>query len=677
MKQRDLSAPFVAIQGRADGAGAALDPSDSTFPVPSSRADVEATPSGPRLVVTSPAAALSARVGDAIRRAQQQMLSQQFADGSFRGVNDGGPNGTAWALVFERYLLALAPHDASEGVRYLRAQQLADGSVPSVPGSDHGSVDGTGQWYAGMWAGGVSTTDPAMVHAFRWFSGHGGLSDSLITTKVLLAVAGVIKPEELPDIPLFFKLIPGNVRIAAAFLGLDWSFSLQLLAGLIHGLRKGGGRPSLWLNPIEAFECKALVDYMFERQDPGGGWIGVAFETLITSAMLVSLGVERTDPRILRALEYARTAKVYREDGLFFQPFRCDLWDTAQYVRALVLTGVAAGDAPIQRAVQYLLDRQTTRCPPWDWQTPPKGAPTTGGWPFEPGNELNPDLDSSQEVLSALVVAARGGLDLPGLDIGIRAGEAYVTGMQNRDGGWSAFMYGKPSQRPGPMFLPDRSVPPGRGWVRTVADAVDSVANVLVAYGDPSTADVTARMLWTLGELGHSRSEPNIARAIELIKYQRYEGNGAWWGMWTVCFLPATSYVITGLAKVGVSPAEPWIQTALAWMLSRQNPDGGWGESVDAFENPALAGCGPSMRGVTAYVVWALCVAGESQSEACRRGVTYLLDHQLTDGLWADSHPIGVMLPRAAYYSNTTFATYVSLEALGAFQRNVDSGQGD
>lgn len=607
----------------------------------------------------------------AIANAQTAMFASQRADGSWHGVNDGGPLGTAWALVFERYLGVLSERDAREGVRYLRGQQLADGSAANWPGADKGSIDGTLQWYAGMIAGGVSPADPAVGRARAWIDAHGGLEGGLITTKIVMVVAGALSPSVLPRIPLAYKLIPGNVAITGKLLGVDWVMAAQLLPGIIRGLQNGGRKPNPLLRPIEALEYKALVDYMFDRQDPSGGWIGVAFETLIVAGMLVSLGVSKDDPRIKKALEYVALAKTYREDGLLVEVFISDVWDTAQYVRALILAGVPGTDPRIERAVAYLLRHQTTKSPPWDWQTPKKGAPTTGGWPFEPGNELNPDLDSTQEILSAVIHARDAGLRTPEVEASIRKAEAFLLGMQNPDGGWAAFQWGKPSQRPGPMFVPERKPPHGYDWLGKITSTVTKVANVLIEYGDTSTSDVTARMIWTMRLLGHAPTDKVQRDALSLIEYQRDPSNGVWWGMWAVCYIPTTCYVLNAYSALGVSSDDPRVARPIEWIVERQNADGGWGETVEVFSDLSLAGRGPSMRHVTAYVVWALSLSGRANTDACRHGVEYLLKHQGADGLWTDTAPIGTLLPGVGYYSNTTFTPYFVMEALLAYRQAV------
>jgi len=214
-------------------------------------------------------------------------------------------------------------------------------------------------------------------------------------------------------------------------------------------------------------------------------------------------------------------------------------------------------------------------------------------------------------------------------------------------------------------------VPPrGFGLLSSVLHALNTCYELVIELGDPSTVDVTARALWSLGALGYTNQTPRIRDAIEFIKYHRYAGNGVWWGRWEVNYIAATSYVLSGVRAVGESPDAPYIREAVRWLLAHQNDDGGWGETVDSYGDPALAGRGPSSNTATAYATWALAAVGEARSPAVERGVAYLLAHQGADGLWDDECCQGVLIP-GWYYYNTVFATSFVLEALGAYRAST------
>ncbi|HEX3766268.1 MAG TPA: prenyltransferase/squalene oxidase repeat-containing protein [Kofleriaceae bacterium] len=621
--------------------------------------------------VAVPAQDIADRVEGALSRAHAAVRALQRTDGRWQAENLAGPFGTAWLLVFERFLGVLSERDAREGERHLRRNQRDDGSAPGWPFADRGTLEASCVWYAGMHAAGVPDMDPAMVRARAYICRRGGFEATTLLGRAVLGTAGVIPPEALPWLPLAFKLVPGEEWLLSRVFGMPALLTTNQVLPMIAALKAGRGAPSPWRHPVRALAYRRVIDYLTARQDPNGGWISVSFETLLCAATLYALGVPRSDPRITRALAFVNAAKRYDAvDGLSVVPFASDVWDTAQMVRGLVNSGMPADDPALARAAEWLIRVQSHVRAPYDWQTPPPWAPRSGGWAFEPGNVLNPDLDTTQEVLGALALVAQAWPRDGALAHSIDAGEAWLIAMHNWDAGWATYSYGKPRQPSGPMFVRQPVPPRGSGLVGTVLHALNTGYELVIEAGDPSLADVTARVLRSLAALGYTREDARVRSAMAFLAYHRYEGNGVWWGRWGVNYIAATSYVLTGLRAVGESPEAPYLREAVRWLLAHQNDDGGWGETVDSYRDPARAGRGPSSSTVTAYAVWALAAVGE-RSRAVDRGVAYLLAHQGADGLWRDEVCQGVLIPNWGYYANTLFATCFALEALGAYRARM------
>ncbi len=115
-------------------------------------------------------------------------------------------------------------------------------------------------------------------------------------------------------------------------------------------------------------------------------------------------------------------------------------------------------------------------CGPGDWMLKTPGV-MPGGWAFEFRNDFYPDVDDTAFVLMALQR-----VDYPDkarMEAATRRGLAWLLAMQNDDGGWGAFDHNNDRQ-----FL--CQIP--------FADH-----NAMI---DPSTADVTARVVECLGRYG-------------------------------------------------------------------------------------------------------------------------------------------------------------------------------
>jgi len=78
---------------------------------------------------------------------------------------------------------------------------------------------------------------------------------------------------------------------------------------------------------------------------------------------------------------------------------------------------------------------------------------------------------------------------------------------------------------------------------------------------------------------------------------------------------------------------QPFIRRAVAWLLSRQNPDGGWGESCFTYDDPRTGGMGKSTASQTAWALLALMHAGEAAHPSVARGMQFLLGQQNAAGL--------------------------------------------
>ena len=100
--------------------------------------------------------------------------------------------------------------------------------------------------------------------------------------------------------------------------------------------------------------------------------------------------------------------------------------------------------------------------------------------------------------------------------------------MQNRDGGWGAFDRDNDS-----TFL-------------TRVPFADHNAMI-----DPSTGDLTARVLEYLGRSKWPASDPRIQRAVRFLQ-QDQTAEGPWYGRWGVNYLYGTSGALRALETLGL-----------------------------------------------------------------------------------------------------------------------------
>jgi squalene-hopene/tetraprenyl-beta-curcumene cyclase len=107
------------------------------------------------------------------------------------------------------------------------------------------------------------------------------------------------------------------------------------------------------------------------------------------------------------------------------------------------------------------------------------------------------------------------------------------------------------------------------------------------------------------------------------------------------------------------------------WLAEHQNEDGGWGELQHSYDDPSQKGIGPSTPSQTAWALLALFAAEQRQSAAARKGIDYLLSHQLDDGSWRDDYWTATGFPKVFYLRYHLYATYFPLWALSEYRNGI------
>jgi squalene-hopene/tetraprenyl-beta-curcumene cyclase len=116
------------------------------------------------------------------------------------------------------------------------------------------------------------------------------------------------------------------------------------------------------------------------------------------------------------------------------------------------------------------------------------------------------------------------------------------------------------------------------------------------------------------------------------------------------------------------------VARAVRWLLSRQNADGGWGESNDSYADPALAGAGlASTPYQSAWALIALLAAGCRDDSAIARGIGYLLRTQKPDGTWEHASYTAPGFPRVFYLKYHGYCVYFPFWALASYRRRQRS----
>jgi len=168
-------------------------------------------------------------------------------------------------------------------------------------------------------------------------------------------------------------------------------------------------------------------------------------------------------------------------------------------------------------------------------------------------------------------------------------------------------------------------------------------------------------MLAALGTDGEA-----MTRGAEWL-WRAQEVDGSWFGRWGANHVYGTGHVVPALVAAGVATDDARLGRARAWLLAHQNDDGGWGEDLRSYRDPAWIGRGASTASQTAWALLALVALGD-RGAAARRGVRFLVDTQRADGTWDEPWYTGTGFPGDFYINYHLYRQVFPLMALGRFQ---------
>lgn len=381
--------------------------------------------------------------------------------------------------------------------------------------------------------------------------------------------------------------------------------------------------------------------WMIERLEDSDG-LSAILPAMANSVMaLKCLGYDEGSPLFRAQLGYLDGLLLRGSDGaLRMQPCLSPVWDTVLAAYALAQAGLAPEGPALQRAASWLLAKQCRK--PGDWAGRNPAPP--GGWYFEHRNEFYPDVDDTCMALLVLQNArAAGPADAQQAAMG--RGLTWMLGMQNSDGGWASF---------------DRDN--DKRWLTEVPFADHN------AMIDPSTADITGRVLECLATFpGYGPSHPVVERAVRFL-HKDQRPDGSWYGRWGVNHVYGTWQVLRGLSRIGEDMESPPARRAVRWLTMHQNPDGGWGESIASYDDPAQVGRGVSTPSQTAWALMGLMAAGETATPPVQSGLRYLLDRQDEAGTWAQEPWTGTGFPKVFYLNYHYYRHYFPLMALAQYR---------
>jgi len=483
----------------------------------------------------------------------------------------------------------------------------------------------------------------------RWFPFHlSKISYWARTVIVPLLVLQALKPKARNPLGVrideLFHEPPQTVGPPAKAPHQKWSWFL-IFRGIDAALRTC---EPLFPKSLRKRAIDKAVAFVKERLNGEDG-LGAIYPAMANSVMMYDvLGYPEDHPDRAIARKSIEKLLVIKDDEAYCQPCVSPVWDTALVSHALLEVG---GDHATARACQgldWLIPRQVLYVK-GDWaEQRPDVQP--GGWAFQYANAHYPDLDDTAVVVMAMDrarhLAADGRYDEP-----IERGRRWIEGLQSRDGGFGAF-----------------DADNNYTYLNNIPFADHG------ALLDPPTEDVTGRVISMLSQLGATRQNSAAMQAGVAYLQKTQLADGSWYGRWGLNYIYGTWSALCALNVAGIGRDAPEMRKAAQWLVSIQNPDGGWGEDGTSYKleyekyEPA-----PSTASQTAWAVLALMAAGEVDHPAVGRGISYLASTQGSDGLWEEERFTATGFPRVFYLRYHGYRKFFPLWALARY-RNLKRG---
>ena len=622
----------------------------------------------------------------AIERAEAALQARQNPDGHWLFELEADATIPAEYVLLEHYLDRMdRPLQQKIGV-YLRRIQEGHGGWPLFHAGAF-DLSASVKAYFALKCIGDDPDAPHMVRARQAILAAGGAARSNVFTRMQLALFGALPWRAVPVMPVEIMLLPRWFFFHLSKVSY-WSRTVMVPLLVLAAYRPRARNPNgvhvaeLFVEPPESIRqwigspsggamataftlldrvlrvserffprrsrhraTEAAVAFVRERLNGEDG-LGGIYPTIANTVMMFDLlGYPSDHPDASIAWRAVRKLLIVREDEAYCQPCLSPVWDTALSAHAIAEAASShSAIRPMQRACNWLVARQITSVK-GDWSVRrPDLSP--GGWAFQYVNDHFPDVDDTA-VVGMILHRASDTLYATALE---RA-RVWIIGMQSRDGGWGAF-------EPENTQLYLNAIP--------FADHG--------ALLDPPTADVTARCLSFLAQIGVSLRHEAIERGVAYLKGEQ-EADGSWFGRWGTNYIYGTWSALCALNAVGLTLEDDCVRRGVEFLLATQRDDGGWGEDEETYRGAAHGMFTISTPSQTAWALIGLMAAGCVNHRAVSRGVAYLQQTQRLDGDWDERAYTATGFPRVFYLRYHGYRLFFPLLALARYRNLLDQNE--
>ncbi|KAL3825525.1 hypothetical protein ACJIZ3_021554 [Penstemon smallii] len=351
------------------------------------------------------------------------------------------------------------------------------------------------------------------------------------------------------------------------------------------------------------------------------------------------------------------------EDGMKMQSFGSQMWDAAFSIQAILSGNLSEEYGPtLRKAHNFVKASQVLDDPSGDYRKMYRHT-SRGAWTFSIQDHGWQVSDCTAEGLKAALLLSQMPLELVGAEIEkerLYDAVNVILSLQSTSGGF-------------PAWEPQRA----HRWMEKF-NPTEFFEDVLIErdYVECTSSAIQGLTLFRKLHPQHRPQEIEscISRAKQYIE-KTQEPDGSWYGCWGICYTYGTWFAVEGLVACGNNyHNSPALRKACQFLLSKQLPDGGWGESYLSSSNKVYTNLEGNRSTLvqTAWALLSLIAAGQVEIDPLPvlHGMKLLINSQMEDGDFPQQEVTGVFMKNCALnYSN--YRNIFPIWALGEYRRHV------
>jgi squalene-hopene/tetraprenyl-beta-curcumene cyclase len=377
-----------------------------------------------------------------------------------------------------------------------------------------------------------------------------------------------------------------------------------------------------------------IINWLLPRLNGEDG-LGGIFPAMVNALIaLKTVDENKYKNQILTIKKSIDNLVVEKKDSAYCQPCVSPIWDTGWMGLVNLENNIPSDDI-----ANWFLKKEIKI--KGDWAEERNLDPA--GWAFQYNNAYYPDVDDTA-LVGMFLDRYNKQKNRNDVKECIFRTKNWIIGMQSKNGGWGAF-----------------DINNTRNYLNYIPFADHG------ALLDPPTADVSARCLSFLLQLGDTNEQEYIRKAVKYLLNEQ-EKDGSWYGRWGTNYLYGTWSVLSALNLANFKNKNKVFFRSIKYLKEMQHDDGGWGEDGKSYYKNYESFSKKSTPSQTSWALMALHAAGEIECESFYRGVNYLVKNNHN---FDEQYYTAVGFPKVFYLKYHGYAKYFPLLALAKIKNQI------